>query len=235
MTSGPAGTSVGGTPQAKPNRRRVFGLPPAIAVAVVSFVALLGAAGFRAAPSVLMVPLQEEFGWSRSLLSVAVGVNLLLFGLTAPFAAALMERFGIRRVVSSALLLVAAGSGLTVFVRHQWQLVLLWGILVGLGTGSMALVFAATIASRWFVKRRGLVMGILTAGSATGQLIFLPILAAVTVNHSWRLASLVIAGAALAVVPLVLIFLHDRPEDVGVRRYGEPDTDPELRVENQPG
>src|SRR3954454_5666883 len=120
MTSGPAGTSVGGTPQAKPNRRRLFGLHPAIAVAVVSFIALLGAAGFRAAPSVLMIPLQQEFGWSRSLLSVAVGVNLVLFGLTAPFAAALMERFGIRQVTTVALLLIAAGAALTVFVQSSW-------------------------------------------------------------------------------------------------------------------
>jgi MFS family permease len=137
-------------------------------VAAVAFVALLGAAGFRAAPGVLMVPLQEEFGWSRGTLSLAVGVNLVLFGLTAPFAAALMDRFAIRRVTTCALLLIAAGSGSTVLVRSSWQLVLTWGVLVGLGTGSMALVFAATVAQRWFVRQQGLVTGILTAGSATG-------------------------------------------------------------------
>lgn len=206
---------------------------PAMVVATVAFVALLGAAGFRAAPSVLMIPLQDEFGWSRGLLSVAVGVNLVLFGLTAPFAAALMDRFGVRRVVACALILVAAGSGLTVLVRHQWQLILCWGVLVGLGTGSMALVFAATIASRWFVRRRGLVMGILTAGSATGQLIFLPILAGVTEHGSWRIASLVVAAAALAVVPLVLIFLHNHPEDRGVRAYGA--TEEQQQVQPLPG
>lgn len=202
---------------------------PAMLVTTVAFVALLGAAGFRAAPSVLMIPLQDEFGWSRGLLSVAVGVNLVLFGLTAPFAAALMDRFGVRRVVACALILVAAGSGLTVLVRHQWQLIACWGVLVGLGTGSMALVFAATIASRWFVRRRGLVMGILTAGSATGQLIFLPILAGVTEHGSWRIASLVIAAAALAVVPLVLIFLHNHPEDRGVTAYGATEDQPEVQ------
>ena len=206
--------------QRSAQRRRT--IHSAILVAAVAFIALLGAAGFRAAPSVLMIPLQAEFGWSRGLLSVAVGVNLVLFGLTAPFAAALMDRFGIRRVVSTALVLVAAGSGLTVFVTQPWQLIACWGVLVGLGTGSMALVFAATIASRWFVHRRGLVMGVLTAGSATGQLIFLPVLAAATVNGSWRLASLIITGAALAVVPLVLAFLHNHPADRGVTAYGAP-------------
>jgi MFS family permease len=200
-----------------PVRRRVH---PAWVVAGVAFVALLGAAGFRAAPGVLMVPLQDEFGWSRGTLSLAVGVNLVLFGLTAPFAAALMDRFGIRRVTTCALLLIAVGSGLTVFVQASWQLVLLWGVLVGLGTGSMALVFAATVAQRWFVRRRGLVTGILTAGSATGQLVFLPVVAAVAEHSGWRVASLIIAAAALAVVPLVLLALRDRPSDLGVTAYG---------------
>ena len=127
---------------------------PAWFVAVVAFIALVGAAGFRATPSVMIRPLHEEFGWSLGTISAAVSVNLLLYGLTAPFAAALMDKFGIRRVVMAALLLVAAGSGLTVFMRSSWQLILLWGVLVGLGTGSMALAFVATVTNRWFVKRR---------------------------------------------------------------------------------
>src|SRR5919112_791501 len=196
---------------------------PAVLVAVVAFVALLGAAGFRAAPGVLMVPLQDEFGWPRSVLSLAVGANLVLFGLTAPFAAALMDRFGIRRVTTAALLLISVGNGLTVFVTASWQLVLLWGVMVGLGTGSMALVFAATVASRWFVERRGLVRGGLTAASSMGQLVFLPILASATQAWGWRSASLVITAASLAVVPLVLLFLHDHPADRGVHPYGAAD------------
>ena len=207
-----------------PTRHRIH---PAWVVAAVAFVALLGAAGFRAAPGVLMVPLQDEFGWSRGTLSLAVGVNLVLFGLTAPFAAALMDRFGIRQVTACALLLIAAGSGLTVFVQHSWQLVLTWGVLIGLGTGSMALVFAATVAQRWFVSRRGLVTGILTAGSATGQLVFLPVVAFAASWSGWRVASLVIAAAALAVVPLVVLLLRDHPADRGVLAYGaeEPGED----------
>lgn len=189
-------------------------------VAAVTFVALVGAAGFRATPGVLVLPLQEEFGWSSATVSLAVSVNLLLFGLTAPFAAALMERFGIRRVVASALTVIAAGSAATVLMTQSWQLVLCWGVLVGLGTGSMALVFAATIANRWFVRRRGLVMGVLTAGSATGQLVFLPLLAVLVERHGWRSAALVVSGAALAVVPLVLLLLRERPSDVGLLPYG---------------
>jgi MFS family permease len=198
-------------------RRR---LHPAWLVAAVAFVALIGAAGFRATPGALITPLQDEFAWSRGTISAAVSVNLLLFGLTAPFAAALMNRFGIRRVVSLALLLVSAGSGLTVFMTASWQLVLLWGVLVGLGTGSMALAFVATVSGRWFVRSRGLVTGVLTAGSATGQLIFLPVVAWLAHNHGWRSAALLVAGGALAVVPLVLLLLRDFPSDLGLPPYG---------------
>ncbi len=200
-------------------------LHPAWMVAVVAFVTLIGAAGFRSAPGVFIVPLQNEFGWSRAVLSLAVGVNLVLFGLTAPFAAALIDRFGIRLVTSTALALIALGSGLTVFVTAAWQLVVLWGLVIGTGTGAMALVFAATIANRWFVRSRGLVMGVLTAGSATGQLIFLPVLAWLADGPGWRTASVVIALGALAVVPLVLMFLRDTPADKGVSPYGAPIAD----------
>jgi len=193
---------------------------PAWVVAAVAFLALLGAAGFRAAPSVLIVPLQEEFGWSRSVLSLAVSINLVLFGLTAPFAAALMDRFGIRRVTACALLMIAGGSALTVLVTDSWQVLLTWGVMVGLGTGSMALVFAATVTDRWFVERRGLVSGVLTAASATGQLIFLPFLAILVAGPGWRAASLLVAAGALLVVPLVWLFLRDRPADLGVTAYG---------------
>ncbi|MEU4766968.1 MFS transporter [Actinosynnema sp. NPDC023794] len=189
-------------------------------VAGVAFIALVGAAAFRATPGALIEPLQREFGWSTATIGFAVSVNLMLFGLTAPFAAALMERLGVRKVVASALTLVAVGSGLTVFMTTAWQLVLFWGVLVGLGTGSMALAFVATITGRWFVKHRGLVTGILTAGGATGQLVFLPVVAALSESSGWRSASVVVSVAALAVVPLVLLFLRDHPADVGVPPYG---------------
>ncbi|SEM53830.1 MFS transporter [Nonomuraea pusilla] len=189
-------------------------------VAAVAFVAILGAAGFRATPGVLITPLQEEFGWSRGTISLAVSINLILYGLTAPFAAALMDRFGMRRVVSLALLLVAAGSGFTVVMTASWHLLLLWGVLVGLGTGSMALVFAATVTDRWFVRHRGLVTGVLTAAGATGQLIFLPVLAHLAEGPGWRVASLAVAGSALAVAPFVWWLLRDRPEDVGTTALG---------------
>jgi MFS family permease len=194
---------------------------PAWLVAVVAFVALVGAAGFRATPAVLLHPLHAEFGWPLATISVAVSVNLILYGLTAPFAAALMDRFGMRRVVACALTFVAAGSGLTVFMRSSVELILCWGVLVGLGTGSMALAFVATVTGRWFVRRRGLVTGVLTAGGAAGQLVFLPILAVLVQRYGWRPAALVVAGAALAVVPLVVWFLSDYPADIGVPRYGE--------------
>ncbi|MBF6335762.1 MFS transporter [Nocardia abscessus] len=209
-------------------RRR---LHPAWLVAGVGFVALLGAAAFRSVPSVLMDPLQQEFGWSHGTIGAAVSLNLLLYGLISPFAAALMDRFGIRRVVACALLLVAGGSGLTVFMSQPWHLVLTWGLLVGIGVGSMSMPFVATITGRWFVRQRGLVTGVLTAAGATGQLIFLPLVSALANAHGWRLPSLIVAGAALAVAPLVLLFIRDYPSDLGVRAYGAaPDSTVGMRA-----
>ncbi|WPO85336.1 MFS transporter [Herbiconiux sp. KACC 21604] len=193
---------------------------PAWIVAAVAFLALVGAAGFRAAPSVLMLPLEEQFGWSRTELSLAVTVNLLLYGLMAPFAAALMARFGMRAVTTAALLLVGAGAALSIYATAPWVLVLTWGVMIGLGTGSMALVFAATVADQWFVRRRGLVVGVLTAGSATGQLAFLPFIALLVEEQGWQQASLLVAVGAFVVVPLVLLFLRNRPSDLGITPFG---------------
>ena len=143
----------------------------------------MATAGFRSAPSILIVPLEDAFGWGRESISLAISINVLLFGLTAPFAAALMERFTIRRVVMCALTAVGIGAFSTVWMTKPWHLIALWGVVVGVGTGSMALVFAASVANRWFIKRKGLVIGGLTAASATGQLIFLPGLSSLAVHH----------------------------------------------------
>lgn len=189
-------------------------------VAAVAFVTIIGAAAFRSLPGLLIDPLHQDFGWSRGTISAAVSINLALYGLTAPFAAALMDRFGIRRVVAVALTVIALGSGLTVWMTAAWQLMLCWGLLVGLGSGSMALAFAATVTNRWFTGRRGLVTGILTAASASGQLIFLPVLSWMVEEHSWRPAAVTVSLAALAVVPFVWLLLRDHPADVGLKPYG---------------
>ncbi|MGO1439732.1 MAG: MFS transporter [Brevibacterium yomogidense] len=215
--TGPANGPANGPALAPRRRRRIH---PAWWVAAVAFLALFAAAGFRGAPGALMVPLHEDFGWSMSIMSIAVSINLVLYGLVAPFAAALMDRFGLRRVISSALVLIAVGAGGSVAMTASWHLLIFWGLLIGAGTGAMALVFAATIAERWFVKRRGLVMGALTAGAATGQLVILPPVAALAETIGWRPASLVIAGVALIAVPLVALVLRDYPEDRGVMPYG---------------
>jgi predicted MFS family arabinose efflux permease len=195
-------------------------------VAAVSFITLLGAAGFRSAPGVLMVPLQNDFGWSRATISLAISVNLLLFGLMAPFAAALMRTFGIRRVAVIALLVIAFGALLTTRMSEPWHLILTWGVIVGLGTGSMTQVLAATVVNRWFAERRATVLGILTAAGATGQLAFLPFLAWLADEHGWRYVSVSVALGAVAVVPIVALFMKERPSDVGLRPYGATTDDP---------
>ena len=197
-------------------------------VALATLGALVAAAGFRSSTGALLQPLEDDFGWSRATTSGAVTLNLVVYGLTAPFAAALMERFGVRRTVASALVLVAAGSGLTVLMTEAWQLWILWGFAVGIGTGSLALVFGAIVANRWFVSHRGLVTGVFSAESSTGQLVFLPLIAVLATGPGWRWAALVVAGAALLLVPLVLWVMADSPASVGLRPYGAPPAEPSL-------
>jgi MFS family permease len=194
-------------------------------VAAITLVVLVSTAGVRSMPGILIVPLEQEFGWNRAVISVGISINLLLYGLCGPFAAAAMIRFGIRKVVIAALLVVCAGVGLTTVMRAPWQLYLLWGLIVGIGTGSVATILAATVAGRWFVERRGLVVGVLTASNATGQLIFLPILASLVVAHGWRWASATVVVVLLAILPLAAILIRNNPRDVGLKAYGAKEAD----------
>lgn len=201
------------------NRR----LHPAWIAALITFFTLVATSGFRAAPSVLIVPLQNAFGWSRAAISSAISINVLVYGLTAPFAAALMERFGIRRVVIFALMIVGSGAWCTQYINRPWHLMLLWGFVVGGGTGSMALVFAASIANRWFIKNKGMVIGILTAASAAGNLIFLPGLSHLVTLYGWKSVSITVATGAFLMVPLIFFFLKESPLHAAVKPYGAPD------------
>ncbi len=206
---------------------------PAFIVAGAIFIVLLCAAAVRATPSILIVPLEREFGWSRALLSSAVSVNLVLYGLVGPFAAALMERFGIRRTVLASLAIICAGVALTSQLRSSWQLVLTWGVLVGLGTGTTAMVLGATVVSRWFVTRRGTIMGVLTASTATGQMLFLPLEAYVVEHHGWRMVTLLVASVLALLLPLVALLVRDRPADLGLLPYGASPETPAVTPSRQ--
>ena len=209
-------------------RRRVH---YAWVVAVASFVTLLGAAGFRSTPSVLIDPLRDEFGWSRATVGFAVSINVLLFGFIGPFAAALQQRFGLRRVTIAALTVIASGALLTTQMTQPWHLFLLWGLVVGAGSGCMATVFASTVATRWFVANRGLVTGALTAATASGQLVFLPVLTRLADGPGWRWVGVTTGLCAIGVIPVVAIFLRDRPEDIGLTAFGAgPDDSPATAV-----
>ena len=205
------------TQLARPGRRMHY----AWIVAGVTFLTLLATAGIRSAPGVLIVPFEQEFGWSRATISLAVSVNLLLYGLTGPFAAALLDRIGVRTTMMLALTLLAAGVASTTLMTAPWQLVLLWGVVVGGGTGMTALALGATVVNRWFSTRRGLVMGVLTASTATGQLLFLPLMASIVERYGWRIAVLGIAAVALVVLPVVGLLMRDQPADAGRAPYGD--------------
>ena len=189
-------------------------------VVAAAFVALLAAAAIRATFGILMEPLMMEFGWSHGAISTAASVNLVVFGLSAPFAASLSERFGLTRVVIAALSLIALSAAALTQVDQLWQLYLVWGLVAGAATGAVAPVLAATVAGRWFVARRGLVVGLLTAANSTGQLIFLPLMAQLTEHGDWRWAMAVVGCAAVLALLCVLAGLRDRPSDVGLAPYG---------------
>ncbi len=190
-------------------------------VVAVTFLTMLVTAGAMGAPGVMIVPLEREFGWDNAQISSALALRLLLFGLFGPFAAAFMNRFGLRRVMICAVALIAGGLLVSLAMTQVWQLVLLWGVVVGVGTGLTAVVLAATVATRWFTARRGLVVGLLTASSATGQLVFLPLIADMTERFGWRAALVLVCGLLALVALLALILMRDRPSDLGLPAYGE--------------
>ncbi|MFF0739463.1 MFS transporter [Streptomyces sp. NPDC004111] len=220
MTTDPATGTDDGTPHPQRTRRVHRAWPVAAAAAL----AILVTGAFSTLPGLFTNPLHDELGWSRGSIGFAASVNMLLYGLTAPFAAALMDRFGIRRIAVTALATVAAGALLTATVLTEpWQLTLYWGLLVGLGTGATAMAFGATVTQRWFVRRRGLVTGVLASASVLGQMAFLPLLARLVGQYSWRAALVTVALAALVTVPLLRLVLRDHPADAGVKPYGATD------------
>jgi predicted MFS family arabinose efflux permease len=202
-------------------------------VVAVIFLALLVGAGIRATPAVLILPLEQEFGWSRTTISFAISVNIALYGLIGPFSAAAMQRFGVRPVVMGALALLAVGTALSTSIKLPWQLVLSWGILVGSGSGVVATTLAATIVGRWFELRRGLAMGLLTASTATGQLVFLPLMAYMVQQYGWRSVAFLVSGVAALTVPLVALILPEQPSDIGLSMFGRTDATAALPPQTQ--
>lgn len=196
-------------------------------VAGITFLVLLASAGFRSTVGVFVIPLEDEFGWGRDDVSLAIAINLVFYGLAAPFAAAFVERLGARRVMIVGLVAVAGGAALTVVMNALWQLDLLWGLVIGTATGAISIPLSAIVATRWFVRRRGLVTGLLAASFATGNLVFLPLLAWITRESGWRWAAGTVAIAAAAIIPLVLVVMRERPSEMDLLPYGATEPVPE--------
>lgn len=186
----------------------------------VMFAMIVATVGVRAAPGVLIVPLEHAFGWSNATISGAISLNIALFGLVGPFTAAMMRTIGLRRTVLCSMAMLVIGAGSSAFVRQPWQLYLTWGVLVGIGSGAGMVGLAAAVANRWFVERRGLVIGILTAGNASGQLVFLPILASLAVSFGWQAVPWTAALVLLCLMPVVALLLAETPASVGLTPYG---------------
>jgi sugar phosphate permease len=202
-------------------------------IVAVTFVTLLTTAGAMGLPGALILSLNKEFGWDTGEISSALALRLALFGLMGPFSAALIERFGVRNIVLTAVLLITGGLLGAVFMTEIWQLLVLWGLVVGVGTGLTALVLGAIVSSRWFTRHRGLVLGMLTASSATGQLVFLPLAAWLVEHDGWR-AAVVPSIVGLGITALfVVLFMCDRPSDVGLAPLGETDIAAPNAASNQ--
>jgi len=199
---------------------RRFGQRYAFVVVGLVFICLLAAAGLRSAPGVLLLPWISAFGWNRGVISLAIAIGIFLFGLMGPFAAALMLSFGVRRVLVTALALMALSTGISFFMNSPWELILTWGIMSGLASGCIAMTLGATIVNRWFVSHRGLVMGLLSASTSTGTLAFLPLLALIAQHGGWQPVVLTVAGISALLIPLVLWLLPERPADAGLVPFG---------------
>ena len=193
-------------------------------VTSVTFVALLAASSVRAAPGVFIVPLEQEFGWDRAIISLAVSISLITFGLGGPIGGTLVDRIGPRRALLGGLGMIAVGLYLLLSLRDLWQLYLLWGVLIGVGTGIASQVTGATVAHRWFRTHRGLVIGLFGAATSVGQLIFVPWMLNVTTTDGWRSGITLVLVASIAAAVPVLLFMRDRPADIGVRALGEGET-----------
>ena len=200
--------------------RRPFGQHYAFVVAGVTFAALLVAAGLRAAPSVLMVPIGANFGWSRETVSTAAAVGIFLYGLVGPFAAALMQTVGIRRTMMGGLALMASATFVSLWMREPWQYVATWGVISGIGSGAVASVMGAAVVNRWFATRQGLIMGALTASTATGSLIFLPFMAWLSRQGAWQPVVWFVSLGCAALIPVVALLMPEHPGDIGTERFG---------------
>ncbi len=190
-------------------------------VVAVTFIALLVSAALRATPGVLMMPLELHFGWSRATISLAAAIGIFLYGLVGPFAAALMQSFGIRRTMMAGLALMSASTFASLWMTQAWQYILTWGLLAGVGSGAVASVLGAAVVNRWFATRQGLVMGLLSASTATGALVFLPLLAWLSRWGAWQPTVLAVSIASAALLPLVWLLVPEHPGDVGTGRFGE--------------
>jgi len=187
----------------------------------VTFFASLNGAGIRAVPAVLINPLEADFGWSRTEIASAVAINLFLYGAVSPFVGWLLDKFGPRRVMLTSLITISVGLAGTTFVTELWQFLLLWGVVVGLGSGGMSGVLSASVATRWFIGRKGIVLGFLNSGSSTGQIIFIPLMMAIIVFAGWRVGSYVLVAITSSCVFLVWFFMRDDPSEVGLEPYNE--------------
>lgn len=203
----------------------------------LTFIIILVAAGIRSITGVIMIPLEEEFNWTRSSISLAFAINLLIYGFAGPFVGAGLERLGVRKLISYAMLLLVFSLALSLLMTRLWHLQVIWGVMIGVGCGAFLSVLSATVANQWFIKKRGLVLGLLMAATAAGQMVFLPLLSYLTEAYSWRIGISVFIVIGVLLIPVILLWMKDKPSDKGLLPYGasvEDGIQPEAKLKSNP-
>lgn len=190
-------------------------------ILVVTFISIIVAGIIRSSSGIFIDPFETEFGWGRPAISFAFAVGLFLYGFSGPFMAAFVDIFGLKKMMLYSMAILTVGLSLTFVMNSEWQLILIWGVMLGIGSGLFLTVLSTQVANRWFVKRRGLAVGFLTAATATGQLVLLPVLASFVENYSWRAAIALIFALSIAMFIIIAIFMKSWPKDVGTTPYGQ--------------
>ena len=190
-------------------------------ILAVTFCAIIVAGIVRSSSGIFIDPFEVEFGWERPSISFAFAVCLFLYGFSGPFMAAFVEIFGLKRMMLWSMAILASGLALTFVMQTEWQLILIWGVMIGIGSGLFLTVLSTQVANRWFVKRRGLAVGILTAATATGQLVLLPVLAIFIQNYSWHAAILLIFSLSVVMFIVIALFMRSFPKDIALAPYGQ--------------
>jgi MFS family permease len=191
-------------------------------ILLLTFIALLSAQGVRLSFGAFITPWENEFHTNRSVISLIAFVSYAVFGVSQPFIGKLIDRYGVRNVLSSNILLIGVTTICTFFVNHPWQLLILYGVMASIGFGGASNVVGSVAIANWFIKKRGFAIGLMSAGTATGQLLLVPFSLLLIEQFGWKYTVLILGSFLTVIVfPLIFLFIRTFPSEKGLYAYGE--------------